>query len=97
MAKLQHGQGSLPEEKKKPLKRRTMSIDNNNLYYDLMTEDELIQFLRIPEVSSSKDYHNVVENLKRMHDLPRIHICGKPLYPLEAVKEWIRDKTTFGK
>jgi len=74
-----------------------MSIENNNLYYDLMTEDELIQFLRIPEVSNASDHHNVIENLKRMHDLPRIHICGKPLYPLEAIKEWIRDKTTYGK
>jgi hypothetical protein len=42
-----------------------------------MTEDELIAYLRIPEVSKSKDYHNVVENLKRMHQLPRIHICGR--------------------
>jgi hypothetical protein len=44
---------------------------------ELMTEDELIVYLRIPEVSKSKDYHNVVENLKRMHKLPRIHICGR--------------------
>ena len=44
---------------------------------DLMTEDELIIYLRIPKVSKSKAYHNVVENLKRMHQLPRIHICGK--------------------
>jgi len=59
---------------------------------ELMTESELIQFLRIPEVSNSKDYHNVIENLKLMHDLPRIHICGKPLYPREAIREWIRKK-----
>ena len=63
---------------------------------DLMTEDELIVYLRIPEVSKSKEYHNVVENLKRMHELPRIHICGKPLYPLEAIKEWIKRKTING-
>jgi hypothetical protein len=60
---------------------------------ELMTEDELIRFLRIPEISKSKDYHNVVENLKRMHDLPRIRICGKPLYPLQAVRKWIEDNT----
>lgn len=71
--------------------------DRLNGYPDLLTEDELIDFLRIPRISGSKDYHNVIENLKRMHDLPRIHLCGKPLYPLESVKEWIRDKTTFGK
>jgi hypothetical protein len=63
---------------------------------ELMTEAELIKFLRIPEVSKSENHHNVIENLKRMHQLPRIHICGKPLYPREAVKEWIRRKTTFG-
>lgn len=63
-------------------------------FSELMTEAELIEFLRIPEVSKSRDHHNVVENLKRMHQLPRIHICGKPLYPREAIKNWIRRKTT---
>ena len=47
---------------------------------ELMTEAELVIFLRIPEIGKSKDYHNVIENLKRMHRLPRIHICGKALY-----------------
>jgi len=64
---------------------------------ELLTEEELIRFLRIPEISTAKDYHNVVENLKRMHDLPRIHICGKPLYPRETLREWIRERTTHGK
>ena len=61
---------------------------------ELLTEEELIMFLRIPHVSNSKNYHNVIENLKRMHGLPRIHICGKPLYPREAINEWIKNKTT---
>jgi len=61
---------------------------------ELLTEEELVIFLRIPHVSNSKNYHNVIENLKRMHDLPRIHICGKPLYPREAINEWIKNKTT---
>ena len=64
---------------------------------ELLTEKELIIFLRIPEVSKSKDYHNVIQNLKRMHDLPRVHICGKPLYPLEAIREWVKEKTENGK
>jgi len=64
---------------------------------ELMTEAELIAYLRIPEVSKSKDHHNVIENLKRMHDLPRIHVCGKPLYPREAIKEWIKGNTINGK
>lgn len=58
----------------------------------LLTEDELIRLLRIPEISKAKDFHNVVENLKRVHDLPRIHICGKTLFPLEAVKKWLQDR-----
>jgi len=63
----------------------------------LLTENELIQYLRIPEVSRAKDHHNAVENLKRMHNLPRIHICGQPLYPREVIQEWIHDNTTTGK
>lgn len=62
---------------------------------DLMTEDELIVYLRIPEISKAKNHKNAVENLKRMHQLPRIHICGKPLYPREAIREWVRQKTTY--
>lgn len=64
---------------------------------ELMTEAELIEYLRIPEVSKSRDHRNVIENLKRMHRLPRIHICGKPLYPREAIKEWVKRKTTSGR
>ena len=63
-------------------------------YPDLMTEQELIEYLRISEVSKSKNFHNVIENLKRMRDLPRIHICQKALYPLEAVRDWIKKETT---
>ena len=64
---------------------------------ELMTEEELIAFLRISEISNSNDYHNVIDNLKRMHDLPRIHICGKVLYPLGAIRLWIANKTTTEK
>ena len=59
----------------------------------IMTEEELIQFLRIPAISNAKDHHNVVENLKRLRNLPRIHICNKTLYPREAIVEWIRRQT----
>lgn len=58
----------------------------------LLTEDELIRYLRIPEISSSKNYGNVIENLKRMHGLPCIYICRRSLYPLEAINEWIRNR-----
>ena len=64
---------------------------------ELMTEAELVQFLRIPEISNSKDYHNVIEHLKKFRDLPRIHICRRALYPKKAVLEWIEKETNAGK
>ena len=64
---------------------------------ELMTESEVIQFLRIPEISDSKDYHNVIEHLKRVRGLPRIHICRKALYPKKAVLEWVEKEIHAGK
>jgi hypothetical protein len=61
-----------------------------------MTEEELVRFLRIPEISSAKNYRNVVDNLKRMHDLPRLHLCGKIVYPTDAVREWLEGHVTCG-
>ena len=60
---------------------------------DLMTEEELIQFLRIPDVSKAKNFHNVVDNLKRTQALPCIHISNKCLYPQKAVLEWVEGQT----
>ena len=60
---------------------------------DIMTEAELCLFLRIPEISNSKDHHNVVKNLIRFRDLPRIQICKKLLFPKKAVLEWINNET----
>ena len=75
------------------MKNYEMTIENNkNPFPDLLTEEELIEFLRIPEVSKSQDHHNVVENLRRRHGLPCIHICRQPLYPIEAVRKWIQEK-----
>ena len=59
---------------------------------ELLTEEELIRLLRIPDISSAQDHRNVIAHLKRFHKLPRIHICRQPLYPLEAVRQWIREK-----
>jgi hypothetical protein len=61
---------------------------------DLLTEDELIRFLRIPQISSAKDYHNVIEHLKRYRGLPRISICNRILFPKEAILKWIERETT---
>ena len=60
---------------------------------DLMSEFQLIEFLHIPEVSTAKNYHNVVKNLIRFRDLPRIQICKKLLFPKNAVSEWINKET----
>ena len=67
-------------------------VVNYQEFPDLMTEEELVVFLRITEISSAKNFHNVIENLKRMHGLPRLHLCGKALYPREAIKEWIKNR-----
>ena len=69
-------------------------IDNS---FELMTESEVIRFLRIPEISNSKDYHNVIEHLKKIRDLPRIHICRKALFPKKAILEWIEKQLGAGK
>ena len=64
---------------------------------ELMTESEIIHFLRIPEISNSKNYHNVIEHLKKFRGLPRIHICRKALYPKKAILEWMEKETDVGK
>jgi len=74
--------------------RPSTKIGNNS---ELITEAELIQFLRIPEISNSKDYHNVIEHLKRVRGLPRIHICRKALYPKKAILEWVEKEIDAGK
>jgi hypothetical protein len=58
----------------------------------LLTEEELIEVLCIREVCGEADPRNVILNLKREHHLPCIHICKKPLYPSEAVRQWVLDK-----
>ena len=62
----------------------------------VMTEEELIRFLRIPEISSAKNHRHVIENLKRKHGLPRIHLCGKAVYLTDAVKAWLENHITSG-
>ena len=62
----------------------------------VMTEEELVRFLRIPEISNAKNSRNVIENLKRMHDLPRVHLCGKTVYLTETVKQWLQERVTYG-
>jgi hypothetical protein len=63
----------------------------------VMTEEELIRFLRIPEISSASNHRNVIENLKRKHGLPRIYLCGRAVYLTDSVKKWLQSHVTCGK
>jgi hypothetical protein len=73
----------------------TLPNGNDGLksYPNLLTEDELIKFLRIPQISKAKNYHNVIAHLKRYRSLPCIHLCRQPLYPVQAVLRWIEETT----
>ena len=71
----------------------TIQLFSPGLCPDLLTESELITFLRIPEISKATDYHNVIKNLIRFRDLPRIQICKKLLFPKKAILEWIEKET----
>ena len=62
----------------------------------VMTEEELIRFLRIPEISNARSHRNVLKNLKRTRGLPRIHLCGKTVYLADAVKVWLENHITCG-
>ena len=64
---------------------------------ELLTEEELTRFLRVAEISNSNDHHNVIEHLKRLRGLPRIHICNKVLYPKKALLDWIEQQTILEK
>ena len=64
-------------------------------YPDLMTEEELVDYLRISKISSSKNYGNVVRNLKSVRGPPRINLCRTMLYPLKAVRKWIDKETVY--
>ena len=65
-------------------------------YPIVMTEEELILFLRIPEISNAVNHRYVIENLKRRHGLPRIHLCGKTVYLTDSVKAWLHQHVTYG-
>lgn len=62
----------------------------------LITQNELVLFLRILEISAAKNQDNVIEHPKRYRNLPRIRLCNKTLYPLNAILEWIEQETVNG-
>jgi len=61
-----------------------------------MTEEELVRFLRIAEISNARNYRNVIQNLKRVYGLPRIHLCGKAVYLTDSVTQWLRQHVACG-
>jgi len=82
------------------ISRLTSVLPRSDGEFDLcptvMTEEELIRFLRIPEISNAGRHRNVVENLKRTRGLPRIHLCGKTVYLTDSVKAWLENHITCG-
>lgn len=73
----------------------TAPLSSPGPFPDLLTEAELIDYLRIPEISKAKNCNNVIDNLIRMRNLPRIHLCNRLLFPRQAVLEWIRNETDW--
>ena len=69
------------------------TLHNGTAVPDLMTEQELVQFLRIPMISKSTDYSNVIKNLIRFRDLPRVEVCNRLLFPKQAILEWVKSET----
>ncbi len=54
--------------------------------------NERSEWCQVLEISNAKNSRNVIENLKRMHDLPRIHLCGKNVYLTDTVKQWLEGR-----
>ena len=80
----------------KTTKIPTTPLQDNSYFapsMSLLTEDELIKFLRIPQINKTKNYHNVIAHLKRYRNLPCIHLCRQPLYPTQAILRWVEEKT----
>lgn len=62
-------------------------------YPAVMSEEELVRFLRLPKISKAANHRHVIETLKRNHRLPRIHLCGKSVYLADSVKARPHERT----
>jgi hypothetical protein len=68
------------------------NANTTDSFPEILTQQELIRYLRIPEISRASDHTNVIDNLRRCHGLPCIHISRQPLYPLAVIRRWITEK-----
>ena len=67
-----------------------------NGFPELLTESELIEFLRVPLVSRAENPHHVIEHLRRMRGLPCVHICRQPLFWKPAIRDWLQQQVEAG-
>ena len=51
----------------------------------------------VPEISNATNHRHVIENLKRAHGLPRIHLCGRAVYLTDSVKAWLEKHVVCGR
>lgn len=65
-------------------------------YADVMTEHELIEYLRIPCVSKAANYRWAIDHLIRTRDLPCFHMCRKRVFSLAAVRQWVAGQQRKG-
>ena len=68
-----------------------MANNLSNSFPDIMIESELIQYLRIPEISKSNNYHNVIEHLKRFRGLPSFHLCNREVFIRKVIDQWLEE------
>jgi hypothetical protein len=59
---------------------------------ELLTEEELADFLRLPDVSGKAKAENVIGNLRRKRGLPYLAISNRLVYPLDLIRKWISEQ-----
>jgi len=64
----------------------------HNGFPELLTEDELVEFLRLSDLGAKGKHGNVIAHLKRTRGLPCLHISKQPLYWLPAIRDWIQQQ-----
>jgi len=73
-------------------KPNTESVRCSPGWPELLTEAELAAYLRLPAASGSAKPQNVVANLRRKRNLPSLAISNRLLYPLDLIREWVKEQ-----